>query len=193
MDLEKNSFEILNVLSKPILLIDRNYHIIGVNREACKSFCLPLEKIVGQGCFKITHKLDRPCWKKEIPCPAKQTFELKERSRVIHRHIYGDNAVFEEVIATPLFYDQGEVNFIVEELMDITELIQSKEIMEHLKNEISTLRGIIPICSSCKKVRDDKGYWQQVEAYVRTRSEAEFSHGICPECMKKLYPDFVKK
>lgn len=45
------------------------------------------------------------------------------------------------------------------------------------------------ICASCKKIRDDKGYWEQVEVYIRDHSEAEFSHGLCPECMKKLYPD----
>jgi len=55
---------------------------------------------------------------------------------------------------------------------------------------IKTLRGLLPICASCKKIRDDKGYWNQIESYVRDHSEAEFSHGICPECMKKLYPDF---
>ena len=55
--------------------------------------------------------------------------------------------------------------------------------------EVITLRGIIPICASCKKVRDDKGYWSQIESYIRDHSEADFSHGICPECAKKLYPD----
>jgi len=55
--------------------------------------------------------------------------------------------------------------------------------------EVVTLRGIIPICASCKKVRDDKGYWNQIESYIREHSEADFSHGICPECAKKLYPD----
>ena len=55
--------------------------------------------------------------------------------------------------------------------------------------EVVTLRGIIPICASCKKVRDDKGYWNQIESYIRDHSEADFSHGICPECAKKLYPD----
>lgn len=55
---------------------------------------------------------------------------------------------------------------------------------------IKTLRGLIPICASCKKIRDDKGYWGQIEAYIRDHSEAEFSHGLCPECVKKLYPDF---
>jgi hypothetical protein len=55
--------------------------------------------------------------------------------------------------------------------------------------EVTTLRGIIPICASCKKVRDDKGYWNQIESYIRDHSEADFSHSICPECAKELYPD----
>ena len=64
----------------------------------------------------------------------------------------------------------------------ITELQQTID-------EVKTLQGIIPICVSCKKIRDDDGYWQQVEEYVRSHSHAEFSHGICPDCVKKLYPD----
>ena len=59
-------------------------------------------------------------------------------------------------------------------------------------SEVKTLKGIFPICASCKKIRDDKGYWRQIEAYIRDHSEAEFSHGICPDCMKKLYGDFLK-
>jgi len=52
------------------------------------------------------------------------------------------------------------------------------------------LEGILPVCSSCKKIRDDKGHWHQIESFIRDRSEAEFSHSICPECAKKLYPEF---
>ena len=58
-------------------------------------------------------------------------------------------------------------------------------------DEIKRLRGIVPICSSCKKIRDDKGYWHQVEEYLRDHSEAEFTHGICPDCMQRLYPEFI--
>jgi hypothetical protein len=53
-------------------------------------------------------------------------------------------------------------------------------------DEVKTLRGIIPICASCKKIRDDKGFWQQVEVYVSAHSEAMFSHGSCPECTEKI-------
>ncbi len=59
-------------------------------------------------------------------------------------------------------------------------------------SEVKTLSGMLPICSSCKKVRDDKGYWNQIENYILENSEAELTHGICPECQKKLYPEFCK-
>lgn len=65
-----------------------------------------------------------------------------------------------------------------------------EHLLEELRSalaEIKTLRGIVPICASCKQVRDDSGQWQQVEAYVRARSRAEFSHGLCPACAERLY------
>lgn len=58
--------------------------------------------------------------------------------------------------------------------------------------EIKTLRGILPLCSFCKKIRDDKGYWEQVDTYIKKHSEADISHSICPECLKKYYPDLYK-
>lgn len=61
---------------------------------------------------------------------------------------------------------------------------------EASEKRVQHLEGLLPICSHCKKIRDDKGYWHQVELYVRDHSQAEFSHGICPECAKKHYPDF---
>ncbi|MCP4105084.1 MAG: response regulator [Desulfobacteraceae bacterium] len=66
---------------------------------------------------------------------------------------------------------------------------QLKDALEKVK----TLKGLIPICANCKKIRDDKGYWHQVEAYIREHSEAEFSHGICSECLKKLYPEVYEE
>jgi len=69
---------------------------------------------------------------------------------------------------------------------------QKKELEKALE-EIKTLSGFIPICAHCKKVRDDKGYWNQVEQYISKHSEAKFSHAICPDCVKKLYPKQFKK
>lgn len=64
--------------------------------------------------------------------------------------------------------------------------------LQHALTSVRQLSGILPICSSCKKIRDDSGYWRQVEAYIREHSEAEFSHSLCPECLEKLYPDVGK-
>ncbi|WP_300667368.1 hypothetical protein [Desulfoluna sp.] len=65
--------------------------------------------------------------------------------------------------------------------------------LENALNEVKTLQGILPICASCKKIRDDKGYWGQVEEYLQKHTEAKFTHGICPECAEKLYPDIYLK
>jgi DNA-binding response OmpR family regulator len=72
---------------------------------------------------------------------------------------------------------------------------QSKLISELEKAlaEIRTLKGLIPICASCKKIRDDEGYWDHVETYIGKRTEAVFSHGICPECAERLYPQLFRK
>jgi hypothetical protein len=64
-------------------------------------------------------------------------------------------------------------------------IVELQQALAHVKK----LSGLLPICASCKKIRDDKGYWQQIEAYIRDHSEAEFSHGLCPVCAKKLYPE----
>ncbi len=71
-------------------------------------------------------------------------------------------------------------------------LKRKKELEIHVQEALANIKmlgGLIPICSSCKKIRNDKGYWDQLEAYIQTHSEAKFSHGICPDCAKKLYPE----
>jgi CheY-like chemotaxis protein len=69
-------------------------------------------------------------------------------------------------------------------------LIQS---LQDALAKVKSLSGLLPICAGCKKIRDDKGYWSQVESYIQQHSEAKFSHGLCPDCIKKLYPDLMKE
>ncbi|MFZ5570746.1 MAG: response regulator [Thermodesulfobacteriota bacterium] len=64
--------------------------------------------------------------------------------------------------------------------------------LEKALDEIKTLKGLIPICSNCKKIRDDKGFWNHFETYISEHTEAAFSHGICPECVAKLYPGLIR-
>lgn len=73
---------------------------------------------------------------------------------------------------------------------------EKNELIKQLQKalaEVKTLRGIIPICMICKKIRDDKGYWEQVEVYIHKHSEANFSHGICPDCLKERFPKVYEK
>ncbi len=70
---------------------------------------------------------------------------------------------------------------------------QTAQELQSALNNIKVLHGILPTCAWCKKIRDDAGQWQQIEEYVRQRTEAEFSHGICPDCMKRLYPHYCQQ
>lgn len=65
--------------------------------------------------------------------------------------------------------------------------------LQHALAQMETLRGIVPICSSCKKIRDDNGFWYEIEPYIASHTQVEFSHSICPDCEEKLYPEYFKK
>ncbi|MCJ7808954.1 MAG: hypothetical protein MUP26_01705 [Desulfobulbaceae bacterium] len=84
-------------------------------------------------------------------------------------------------------YSWGKIKLADEEKSKVIEEFQKA--LERVK----TLSGLLPICASCKKIRDDRGYWNQIEAYIEKYSEAEFSHGICPECARKLYPEYFSE
>ena len=74
-----------------------------------------------------------------------------------------------------------------------TELGLANRKLKEAMGKIKTLDGLLPICANCKKIRDDKGYWQQVEQYVRNHTQAEFTHGLCPDCTQKLYPEIADR
>jgi hypothetical protein len=65
-----------------------------------------------------------------------------------------------------------------------------EEALSRALSQVKTLSGLLPICASCKKIRNDAGYWQQIEACVSAHSQAEFTHGLCPDCARRLYPDY---
>jgi PAS domain S-box-containing protein len=111
-------------------------------------------------------------------------------------HKRKDGTLFEVEISTNgAVYQNRKLVFCV--CRDITDRKRSeeerKQLIQELQTalaEVKTLRGIIPICTQCKKIRDDDGYWQRVEQYIEERSDVLFTHGICGECAKKIYPWF---
>jgi CheY-like chemotaxis protein len=74
----------------------------------------------------------------------------------------------------------------------LAEIEEKNKQLEKQLQEIKTLRGFIPICSACKKIRNDEGYWEAIEVYIRDHSAAEFSHGLCPDCIETLYKKYDK-
>jgi phosphoserine phosphatase RsbU/P len=105
--------------------------------------------------------------------------------------ISGLHAGADDYLTKP--FDVGELQARVEvgrRMLEIQDALAAKVEALHLALEqIKTLRGIVPICANCKKIRDDRGYWNQVEVYLREHTEANFSHGICPQCIKTYYPN----
>ncbi|MGD0037219.1 MAG: two-component regulator propeller domain-containing protein [Bacteroidota bacterium] len=100
----------------------------------------------------------------------------------------------------PLYDEKDQTIGLVGIGRDITEQkkieVEREQLISKLQNalaDVRTLSGLVPICSSCKKIRDDKGYWTQLEGYIQEHSLAKFSHGICPECAEKLYGDLYAK
>ena len=94
-------------------------------------------------------------------------------------------------------FDQTDLKIAVEIALHMAGVEAEREQLiaelQEALSKVKALSGLLPICASCKKIRNDKGYWQAVEGYIGEHSEAEFTHGICPDCVKKLYPDIYEK
>ncbi len=101
-------------------------------------------------------------------------------------------------------FEQAEVLTRIKTHLDLhctREILQEKNkrleetvlALENALKEIKTLQGILPICCHCKKIRDDKGYWNRIDQYISEHTGVNFSHGLCPDCAQELYPDFHKK
>jgi DNA-binding NtrC family response regulator len=85
---------------------------------------------------------------------------------------------------------QVEANLLVRSIRYAIEREKLSSELRQAMDRIKTLSGLLPICAACKKIRDDQGFWHQVEEYVRAHTDAEFTHGLCPKCADKLYPEF---
>lgn len=91
--------------------------------------------------------------------------------------------------STPINWRESLIESIVIAIVGAFIIIYTHRLFQRLK----FLEGILPVCASCKKIRDEKDHWHQIETYITDRSDAHFSHGLCPECAEKLYPEFFKR
>lgn len=92
----------------------------------------------------------------------------------------------------PYYHDDGEFAGYIGSCVDVTGRIEAEEALRRAQEEeIDKLKGLLPICCNCKKIKDDQGCWHQVEVYIANRSSVDFTHGICPECTKQLYGEYL--
>ncbi len=139
-----------------------------------------MEQELGDGWAKGVHPEDfDACFKGYLAAYEKRVpFELLYR---LKRHDGQYRWIDDR--GTPFFDDKKQFAGYIGSCVDITEKIKADELLKVQRDkELEQLRGLLPICSYCKKIRDDQGNWKMVEEYICTHSKADFSHGICPTC-----------
>ena len=184
---------IINTLQEPILIVDLDCHVVDANKSACIYLGQEIESLIGKNCCELSHPSDRVFFEKGESCPCRLVLETKQQTRIIHEHRHDGKTIWEEILASPLKDKSGNINFVVLELRDITELVRLKEVAKKLDTETKAPRKFIPICASCKKIKKEEDTWEDVEQYINELSDVEFTHTVCPKCQRKLYPDQFEK
>ncbi|MCX5864354.1 MAG: PAS domain-containing protein [Deltaproteobacteria bacterium] len=183
---------ILASLGDPCTIIDKHFSIIYENeaaKEIWGSNC-------GKNCYAVYHGRQNRCEQ----CHSAEVFAdgLVHKNEKLHHH--NGNERHWEITSAPLKDATGTITAVVNIIHDVTIRKLTEKGKEHLLRELQSslaktkrLNGLLPICSYCKKIKDDNGAWQQIESYLRSHAEVEFSHGICPDCGEKHHPQVLTK
>jgi PAS domain S-box-containing protein len=179
-------------ITESILLISREYKILWANRTAIDQVGLTMQEIVGNSCYATIHHRESLCEPPAEPCPLRKFLATGNAKTVQRRHDKDGNETVVEVNVYPVKDNAGDITGFVHVSRDITERDRlEKEIADKVVQletslaRVKQLEGILPICTYCKKIRDETDKWHQMEEYISKHSEADFSHGICPECFTK--------
>lgn len=189
--------DLLHAVPAGIVIVDKDGHIVFFNGEANRMFGYGADEVLGKTIemllperFRTIHAVLR---KHYVANPAHRAMGFERNLWACRK----DGSEFPIEVGLG-FVRRGNNMFISAMVVDISrrKAIEAERevLIGELKSaleKVKQLGGLLPICANCKKIRDDNGYWSQIEIYIRDHSEAEFSHGICPECAKKLYPDFT--
>lgn len=185
---------ILNTISDFVSVHDNNMKIVMVNKTLSDFLKKDANELLGLHCYEVMHGTKEP-WPQ---CPH---IEAMKNGKTTTLEV-NDPHIGRPLLVTcsPYYDEKGILIGTVHVARDISQQKLAEEDREKLivklqnaLSKVKQLSGFLPICASCKKIRDDRGYWKQIESYIRDHSEAEFSHSICPDCVKKNYPDLYKE
>ncbi len=198
---EKKLRDITSHLAEGIFVLDAQGKIAFMNPEAERLLGWTRDELNEKGVHSIIHYRTAD----GAPLPLEECSMhkvIREGSSCASSDevfVRKDGTVFPIAMVSSPIREGGKVIAAVTAFRDITEqkeMAQEREQLilayEDALTNIKTLKGLMPICASCKRIRDDKGYWNQIEAYISMHSDAEFSHGLCPECAKKIYPKYYE-
>ena len=195
---EEKSQKYLDVAGVMLTVLNSKGEITLMNQKGCEILGVKEDETIGKNWFD--HFIS-----KDIVDDIKEVFSklMAGKTDLVE---YYENPVItkagdERVVAfhnTLLTDDEGIIRGVLSSGEDITDRklleIEREDLIDRLTkafNEIKTLQGIIPICSHCKNIRDEKGLWNKLEAYIHNHSDVEFSHSVCPKCVKEHYSKFV--
>lgn len=172
---------------------DRSFRIVRANQALADFLELHPRDLIGRTCHEVLHGKAEP-W---LDCPHVAALATGTSvTAEVHDPRIGRPLL---VTCSPLFDEEGTLCGSVHVARDISRQKDAEDERERLIAElqqalstVQMLSGILPICAGCKKIRDEVGEWRPLESYIETHSEAEFSHGICPDCARRLYPDYVR-
>lgn len=177
-----------------ILLTAPDGRIFDANPSACSILGRTREQIIAAGRDGLMDTSD--------PTLAR-LIEERKRAGKTHGELmarHPDGTIFPIEISSVVFPDTAGNEFTCIILRDITHRKRAQAEREQLitelqaaLNKVKLLSGLLSICASCKKIRNEHGHWEALETYIRNRSAADFSHGLCPECLRQLYPQFSQR
>ncbi len=173
-----------------------SFYADGTYRYVNKAFAIgtgkSLDEIIGRKIWDVFEKEEAD---KRFAI-VKKVFTEGKTEEVEVRVPLASGDTYYLTTVKPIVNDLGVVDTVICTSKNITKRKHAEDALKekHQKlldalKEIKILSGLLPICASCKKIRDDNGYWNQIESYINQHSEAEFSHSICPDCTKNLYPN----
>ena len=186
----------LDIVGVMVVALDKEGLVILINRKGCELLGYKEDEILNKNWFDI-------CLPGELREDVKGVFNQLMAGDITPVEYY-ENPILtrdgeQRIVAfhNAVLYDSSHsivgILFSGEDITERKLAEQEKQkLIENLQkalSEVKKLSGFLPICASCKKIRDDEGYWNEVEKYIGQHSEAEFSHSICPNCMRKLYPE----
>lgn len=171
------------------VILDRKQRVIWANNLALKSAGRRLEDVAGRPCYSVWQRAKEPC----TGCPVVESIQTGRSSE---KEFFAPDGRTYFIKGHPMYDQKKNIIGAYEYAREITERKQRMHEMEQLisslqksRKDVRMLSGLLPICSSCKKIRDDRGYWNSLETFFSRHADIDFSHSICPECADRLYGD----